>query len=233
MSEEQKQTQASGAPSPREGESRPGGRREGGPAGGRREAGPTGGPGGPGGARRGKRQYFRKKKVCKFCVEKMDFIDYRIDIPADHPSGAFWFHPHVHGISLNQVSSGLAGIISIGEVQDYIKRAPSVVRYITLKDMQDYFDAVVVADAMPYAKLFDASRSHAAFSDHDVLMLGARLSAYASLEAGPLAVVGQSKEARRAYRRFVNVSPSNRRAGFFRSEAQARAWLASQVKAGG
>ena len=31
----------------------------------------------PGGPRRGKRQYFRKKKVCKFCVEKMDFIDYK------------------------------------------------------------------------------------------------------------------------------------------------------------
>ncbi len=37
----------------------------------------TGGPGGPGGRPRGKRQYFRKKKVCKFCVEKMDFIDYK------------------------------------------------------------------------------------------------------------------------------------------------------------
>jgi len=57
-------------------------RREGGPGGGRREGGP-GGPGGPGGRPRGKRQYFRKKKVCKFCVEKMDFIDYkRADILA-------------------------------------------------------------------------------------------------------------------------------------------------------
>jgi small subunit ribosomal protein S18 len=57
----------------------PGGapRREGGPGGGRREGGPGGGPGGPGGRPRGKRQYFRKKKVCKFCVEKMDFIDYK------------------------------------------------------------------------------------------------------------------------------------------------------------
>src|SRR5215468_10395812 len=42
----------------------------------RREGGP-GGPGGPGGRPRGKRQYFRKKKVCKFCVEKIDFIDYK------------------------------------------------------------------------------------------------------------------------------------------------------------
>jgi small subunit ribosomal protein S18 len=73
MSDEQRQAPApsSGAP-PREG--REGGgppRREGGPGGGGR------GPGGPGGPRRGKRQYFRKKKVCKFCVEKMDFIDYK------------------------------------------------------------------------------------------------------------------------------------------------------------
>jgi len=105
MSEEQKQPQApaaapaapqgEGAPR-REGESGGGGqggprregghasgpRREGGPGGGRREGGP-GGPGGPGGRPRGKRQYFRKKKVCKFCVEKMDFIDYkRADILA-------------------------------------------------------------------------------------------------------------------------------------------------------
>lgn len=34
-------------------------------------------PSGPGGPRRGKRQYFRKKKVCRFCVDKVDFIDYK------------------------------------------------------------------------------------------------------------------------------------------------------------
>src|ERR1700726_4498772 len=82
MAEEQKQAQApSGPPPRREGGHGPGGG-HGGPGGGhggpRREGGPGGGgPGGPGGPRRGKRQYFRKKKVCKFCVEKMDFIDYK------------------------------------------------------------------------------------------------------------------------------------------------------------
>ena len=76
--EPRQQSQApSGAPR-RDG---PGGHGGGhGPGGGhggpRREGGP-GGPGGPGGRPRGKRQYFRKKKVCKFCVEKMDFIDYK------------------------------------------------------------------------------------------------------------------------------------------------------------
>jgi small subunit ribosomal protein S18 len=67
-----------GGPPRREGgHSHSGPRREGGPGGGRREGGPGGPGGGPGGPRRGKRQYFRKKKVCKFCVEKMDFIDYK------------------------------------------------------------------------------------------------------------------------------------------------------------
>ena len=33
---------------------------------------PGGGPGGPGG-----RKFFRRKKVCKFCVEKIDAISYR------------------------------------------------------------------------------------------------------------------------------------------------------------
>jgi small subunit ribosomal protein S18 len=77
MAEEQKQAQAPSAPPRRDGGGGHGG--HGGPGGGhggpRREGGPGGG--GPGGPRRGKRQYFRKKKVCKFCVEKMDFIDYK------------------------------------------------------------------------------------------------------------------------------------------------------------
>ena len=77
MAEDQKQAPApSGGGAPRHEGGPGGGRREGGPGGGRREGGP-GGPGGPGGRPRGKRQYFRKKKVCKFCVEKIDFIDYK------------------------------------------------------------------------------------------------------------------------------------------------------------
>src|SRR3981189_1286367 len=78
MADEQKQqTQAPGGAPPREGSGGHGGGhgRGGGHGGPRREGGPGGGPGGPGGRPRGKRQYFRKKKVCKFCVEKMDFID--------------------------------------------------------------------------------------------------------------------------------------------------------------
>ena len=54
-----------------------------------------------------------------------DVVDYSIAIPASHPSGLYWFHPHVHGISEQQISAGLAGIITIGRVSDYaLARAP-------------------------------------------------------------------------------------------------------------
>jgi len=39
---------------------------------------PAGRPGGgPGGAREGGRKFFRRKKVCKFCVEKIDSVNYK------------------------------------------------------------------------------------------------------------------------------------------------------------
>src|SRR5205807_10093809 len=75
MSEEQKQAPAPGG-TPRREAGPDAGRREG-AAGGGGPGGQAAGPGGPGGRPRGKRQYVRKKKVCKFCVEKMDFIDYK------------------------------------------------------------------------------------------------------------------------------------------------------------
>jgi len=43
------------------------------PGGGR----PGGSPGGPGGGGGGGRKFFRRKKVCKFCVEKIDGINYK------------------------------------------------------------------------------------------------------------------------------------------------------------
>jgi small subunit ribosomal protein S18 len=48
----------------------------GGPGGPRPQGGGPGGrPGGP--AKRGKRNFVRKKKVCRFCVDKVDYIDYK------------------------------------------------------------------------------------------------------------------------------------------------------------
>src|SRR5580700_8621446 len=59
------------------------GRFGGGGHGGPRPQGGGGRPGGgPGGPKRGKRSFVRKKKVCRFCVDKADFIDYKRAAPA-------------------------------------------------------------------------------------------------------------------------------------------------------
>jgi small subunit ribosomal protein S18 len=68
-------TATTDAPAPRtDGGAREGGPREGGPRGPRPGGRPGGGPGGP---REGGRKFFRRKKVCKFCVEKIDGINYK------------------------------------------------------------------------------------------------------------------------------------------------------------
>lgn len=66
-------------------------------------------------------------------------IQYDIYIPPGHPSGFYWFHPHVHGLNINQLSEGLSGIITIGRVTDYVSapRGSAIPqRYFVLKDMQ-------------------------------------------------------------------------------------------------
>ena len=99
---------------------------------------------------------------------------------------------------------------------------------VTLKDMEAHFDALVVADALPYAKLFNATAVQPAYDDDDVMAMGARLSGYtATMKSGPLAVVAADEAAREAFQRFVNVSPSRRPARLFATEAEARAWLAT------
>ena len=46
-------------------------------------------------------------------VEAGQTARYEYAIPADHPSGTFWYHPHLHGSVADQVFSGLYGAIVI------------------------------------------------------------------------------------------------------------------------
>jgi FtsP/CotA-like multicopper oxidase with cupredoxin domain len=40
-------------------------------------------------------------------------FQYEYNIPYDHPAGTFWYHPHLHGSTALQVSSGMAGTLII------------------------------------------------------------------------------------------------------------------------
>jgi len=43
---------------------------------------------------------------------------YTYDIPTNHRSGTFWYHPHAHGFVASQVSGGLAGAIVVEDAVD-------------------------------------------------------------------------------------------------------------------
>jgi FtsP/CotA-like multicopper oxidase with cupredoxin domain len=79
-------------------------------------------------------------------------IDYSIDIPDNHPSGLYWFHPHVHGLTSNQITAGLAGIITVGSPSDYLpgfSPSPSSVRHLVLKDLQVFADGTISTQGDP------------------------------------------------------------------------------------
>src|SRR5712692_1413934 len=83
-------------------------------------------------------------------------VDYRITIPRNHPSGLFWFHPHVHGIALNQLVEGLSGLMTIGRVGDNV-RGDAVstpwpeanVRHLMLKEIQVLAGGTIAFDSGP------------------------------------------------------------------------------------
>ena len=79
MADETSAPQSTEAPAARPYTPRPAYAGPGGGAGGPRPPRPAGGPGGPGGPGGGPggRKFFRRKKVCKFCTEKIDAIPYR------------------------------------------------------------------------------------------------------------------------------------------------------------
>jgi hypothetical protein len=100
---------------------------------------------------------------------------------------------------------------------------------ISLDEILDYFDRVAVTDAMPYAKLFDASKARFSISDDDMMVLGARVSAYASMEPrGPVALVVGSDEDYVLGKRFANLGGARRPLQVFQRGDDARKWLDAQ-----
>ena len=101
---------------------------------------------------------------------------------------------------------------------------------VLLAEILDYLDATAVKEAMPYAKLFDASGGDFVLSDADVMVLGARVSAYAAMEPrGPVALVVGSDKTDGLARRFANLGGAKRPAKVFRDAREARAWLADEA----
>lgn len=60
---------------------------------------------------------------------------FTIDIPKDQHAGLYWYHPHIHGLSDDQVYAGLAGHIVVGRADgdyrefDGLTERPMMIRY--------------------------------------------------------------------------------------------------------
>ncbi len=99
---------------------------------------------------------------------------------------------------------------------------------VGLPDIERYFDAVTVAGAWSYRKLFDAVHATPAFGEDDMMMLGARISAYVSQgPVGPLAIAA-SADMRYSARLFAALAAAKRPLKIFKSVHAARKWLAAQ-----
>ncbi|WP_159401211.1 multicopper oxidase family protein [Streptomyces sp. NRRL B-24484] len=63
-----------------------------------------------------------------------------VHVPADHPAGTYWYHPHLHGSTAEQVVGGMAGVIVVeGDVDDVpeIRAAADVVVCINELKLKD------------------------------------------------------------------------------------------------
>ena len=102
---------------------------------------------------------------------------------------------------------------------------------VTLKDVEVYLDQIVTAGAMPYGKLFDVTKVDPKYDDHDLMMLGARMSAYrATMKGGPLVFVVADGPVFEAVQRYINLAPAERAVEVFSTVPEAETWLAAQPK---
>lgn len=66
------------------------------------------------------------EKVGDPSLEFITEFQYEIKIPADHPSGTFWYHPHKHGSSMPQLASGMAGFLVIEDGEGDLAKLPEL-----------------------------------------------------------------------------------------------------------
>ncbi len=96
-------------------------------------------------------------------------------------------------------------------------------------EIEAYLDDVVVKGAMPYRKFLDARGAVPDLTDDDMMLLGARVSAYAEMDPrGPVALVVDPGSAYDAALRFMNLGGARRPGMVFTSTDEARNWLEAQ-----
>ncbi|MDY7004216.1 MAG: multicopper oxidase family protein [Cyanobacteriota bacterium] len=60
---------------------------------------------------------------------------YQFQIPQNHPAGLFWYHPHLHGLTAEQLFGGLAGLFIVrGELDEIPEVKAASEQFLVLQD---------------------------------------------------------------------------------------------------
>jgi len=70
----------------------------------------------------------------------------RVAIPKDHPPGTFWYHPHLHGSTAMQVSSGMGGALIIEGGLDEVPEIAAAAEQIFMFQQVPYDDNGEIED---------------------------------------------------------------------------------------
>jgi len=165
-------------------------------------------------------------------------VDLRVNVSCDRRlrQGRERFHPIANRSSVD-ADGELPSFVPITWTIDHEQRVLTAVCEgdVTLRDIEGYLDAVVVAGSMPYRKLFDGTRGESAMTDEEMMLLGARIRAYHGKDdmgapgaMGALAIVVVSDHTHGLARLFGALAAADRPIKIFRDVRAARRWLDAQ-----
>ncbi len=83
-------------------------------------------------------------------------FQYEYNVPQDHAAGTFWYHPHNHGSTALQVSSGMAGALIIKDERpptlvDGVRTPGDIDLLLKGPDGQPFADKAIVFEQIQYA----------------------------------------------------------------------------------
>lgn len=88
-------------------------------------------------------------------IEPGEDNHYNIRIPADHPQGMYWYHPHLHGVVFDQISMGLSGLLIIGRPDGGATQLNGAVQHVlTLKNALVLADQVFIPEGGQTSQTF-------------------------------------------------------------------------------
>ena len=105
-------------------------------------------------------------------------FQYEYNIPPTHPAGTFWYHPHQHGSTALQVSSGMAGALVIRGTRKPTEQENGDVDTLLKNGEQAFPERVMVFQQIQYACRFP--------NDYPVSALRGKVKTYANDPVNPI-----------------------------------------------